>query len=89
MAKKGERQKIDSQPIAGMTFGAGKAKGSGSYPVASYRIAPDVKQAVEDLAKDLGVSPAELVEVLLVFGLTAYQDGQLELTPKVKKYSLR
>jgi hypothetical protein len=46
--------------------------------VASYRLTVELKQAIRNLAAELGVSPAVVVEKFLETGLELYRDGKIK-----------
>ena len=53
--------------------------------VASYRIPPELKQAVKDIAADLGVSPADIARLFLERGIDDYQAGKIDVKPQPKQ----
>jgi hypothetical protein len=45
----------------------------------SYDLPPEVKQNVADLAAEYGVPQSQIATVLLLFGLDAMQNGQIDI----------
>ena len=56
--------------------------------VASYRIPPELKQTVKEIAADLEISPAEVARAFFEYGLEAHQRGDIDLTPAPKGKTL-
>jgi len=94
MSEEKKRQTTKASP-EGMTFEKGKKPRDRSwdkkhnYQVASYRIDPDTKKAVLELAKDLKVSSGDLADFLLNYGIEAYRQGDLKIDRQPKKYDIK
>ena len=90
MAKR-ERQSLEGS-ADGLSFGKPKRDRSWDrahgYQVTSYRLPTELQEAIKAVAAELGVSPADVAKVFLEYGLAAYKDGRLTLTPKPKSFTL-
>ena len=53
--------------------------------VASYRIPPELKQTVKEIASDLEISPAEVARLFLERGVKDYQAGKIDVKPQPKQ----
>ena len=53
--------------------------------VASYRIPPEMKLEVKEIAAELGVSPADVARLFLERGINDYQAGKIDVKPQPKQ----
>jgi len=97
MSKNKERQKTEIK-AEGLTFERPKKTAKPrdrswdkehNYQVASYRINQKVKQEIKDMSNKLKVSPGDLVEFLLFYGLEAYKRGDLKIEREPKEYDIK
>jgi len=87
-----KEQRRNAGEVAGVTAAkpemSKRKKTANYYPVAGYRIRPEISNRVETLAKTLKVSKSELVEILFDYALEAYKKGDLKLDLTPEKYTL-
>jgi hypothetical protein len=53
--------------------------------VATYRLPPELKAAIHDLADSLGLSPGDVVKAFLEYGINGYKNGKLKLVMHTEK----
>lgn len=88
VAKDSGRQKLEGD-FAGLSFRAHEDESSGKYPVASYRLPPELRDEIKQIAADKGVSPADVARKFLEEGIRLYKEGSLILETIPNRYSLK
>ena len=66
-----------------------KSKPTAAKPTASYRISPEVRDALRDLAQRERVSPAELAEIAIARFLADVEAGRFEIRKDPDGYTVR
>ena len=87
-----ERQKAKGDS-SGMTFAKPKRDRAWdekhNYQVASYRIDPEIKQAIKDIAGSLRVSTADIAGYFLTCAIEAYKRGDLKIELEPKDFQIK
>jgi len=95
MADRPDRQEQNlSASGGGMTFVSRKKRDRSwdrehNYQVASYRIDPEVKQRILDIADNLKVSTADLAEFFFRYAIDHYEKGELKIKREPKEYEIK
>jgi len=60
-----------------------------NYQVASYRIDPEIKKYISDLANQLIVSTADIADHFLKYAIKAHKKGDLNISIEPKEYQIK